>query len=628
MMKMLNIHSKKEVQEAIKKNQNRFKDAKETILENSFKRDKKIVRNTITARLRHEIALSYYFKLEHFKFSLPLIDFNGYDLMEEEKQKILDEYYQSNLVSRLFAKHFSSNIFPKECEINHETNEAHFMLRLKHNNKKEKVQKETDAFLAILDEYVYPHLSFEHISKEISNCYETLSSDHILALYEEDLERYPILSLDFDEILTNTDFYSRIHLPNSDLKLDISHYAHDSQLFKSLKQTLEEHGYDLDGSSSYSDEQRFRYHQLSITLNVNGVSKELEKEKTIKSEVLRELFNQKKKQYDELLEEKAKKENPQLIQLVKDGYFDELVASTWLKATLMSTQKTIERHFKGERIGEMELQFIVPFDRNLPIKDTFKRSYHVNDGLGKRYRQLDYHVLHALKERYTFLNEAELEHYTFCDYQQREGVFPTEDFRLFENTLTFDFKIDHIVYRTFKQEILEFLGHYYGTLDVLEFFNKIEFHEEGISKKIEAYIEEHSKGEASVNDSFKLILGKIDVNEMFILYQESNLYDHTEELFENTHEDEAWSYWRFNDEYKEARLKELQTLKLANLFTQALLVHPTFKEMKKALKEFDYDLKIEFLEENKKTMETGDKSLSDTPLSRVVCEYTVQLSIE
>jgi hypothetical protein len=38
MMKMLKIHSKKEVQEAIKKNQNRFKDSKETILEESFKR--------------------------------------------------------------------------------------------------------------------------------------------------------------------------------------------------------------------------------------------------------------------------------------------------------------------------------------------------------------------------------------------------------------------------------------------------------------------------------------------------------------------------------------------------------------------------------------------------------------
>jgi len=625
---MLKIHSKKEVQEAIQKNQNRFKDSKETILEESFKRDKKIVRNTITPRLRHEIALSYYFKLEYFQFSLPLISFEGFDLTEEEKQKILDQYYQSSLVLRLFAKHFSSNISPDRCEINHETNEVRFTLRLKHNNKKEKVQKETDAFLAILDEYIHPHLSFEHISKEISECYETLSSEHILALYEEDLEHYPILSVDFDEILTNTDFYSRIHLPKSDLKLDISHYAHDSQLVKSLKQTLEEHGYTLQASSRYSEEQRFRYHQLTISLNVNGVSQEMKKEKTIKSEILRELFNQKKKQYDELLEEKAKKENPQLIQLVKDGFFDKHVASTWLKATLMSTQKTIERHFKGERIGEMELQIIVPFDRNLSIKDTFKRNYHVSDGLGTRYRQLEHNVLHALKERYTFLKEAELIKYTFCDYQQKEGVFPSEDFRLFDNTLTFDFKIDHTVYRTYKQDILEFLAFYYGTVDVSHFLNEIEFHEEGISKKIETYIEEQSKGEASVNDSFKLILGKIDVNEMFILYQESNLYDHTEELFENTHEDEMWSYWRFNDAYKEANLKQIQTLKLANLFTQGLLVHSTFKEMKKALKEFDYELKIEFVEENKKTMETGDKSLSDTPLSRDVCEYTVQLSIE
>jgi len=625
---MLKIHSKKEVQEAIKKNQNRFKDAKETILEESFKRDKKIVRNTITARLRHEIALSYYFKLENFKFSLPLIDFNGYDLTEEEKQKMLDEYYQLNLVSRLFAKHFSSNVFPKECEIIQETNEVRFTLRLKHNNKKEKVQKETEAFLAILDEYIHPHLSFEHISKEISECYETLSSDHILALYEEDLERYPILFLDFDEILENTEFYSRIHLPNSDLKLDISHYAHDSQLVKSLKQTLEEHGYDLDVTSHYSDEQRFRYHQLTLSLNMNGTSQQMEKEETIKSEVVRKLFNQKKKQYDDLLEEKAKKENPKLVQLVENGYFDELVASTWLKATLMSTQKTIERHFKGKRIGEMELQFIVPFDRNLSVKDTFKRAYHVRDGLGTRYRRLENNILHALKERYTFLKEAELIQYTFCDYQQREGIFPSEDFRLFDNTLTFDFKIDHTVYRTYKQDILEFLAFYYGTVDVSHFLNEIEFHEEGISKKIETYIEEQSKGEASVNDFFKLILGKIDVNEMFILYQESNLYDHTEELFENTHEDEMWSYWRFNEAYKEANLKQIQTLKLANLFTQGLLVHPTFKEMKKALKEFDYELKIEFVEENLKKMETGDKSLSDHPIIRETCEYTVQLSIQ
>jgi hypothetical protein len=95
--------------------------------------------------------------------------------------------------------------------------------------------------------------------------------------------------------------FTRIHLPNSDLKLDISHYADDSHLVKSLKQTLEEHGYTLQASSRYSEEQRFRYHQLAISLNVNGVSKELEKEETIKSEVLRELFNQKKKQKKNLI---------------------------------------------------------------------------------------------------------------------------------------------------------------------------------------------------------------------------------------------------------------------------------------------------------------------------------------
>ena len=105
------------------------------------------------------------------------------------------------------------------------------------------------------------------------------------------------------------------------------------------------------------------------------------------------------------------------------------------------------------------------------------------------------------------------------------------------------------------------------------------------------------KGDETARRDVKIVLDNMNAENLMKLYKKSPIYARTKEMFERKHEIEIFNYEGAKTSFKEAKMKEFQNIKLCNLFIQALVVNPQFKELRKVLKEFGYNLNIEFKEE-------------------------------
>lgn len=643
---MLTIKSKKEVEEAVHENVNRFKHAKKALIEKNLQRDEAIIISEILPRLRHTIALTHYVrKVEWFHFSLPMMDLEGHDLSQEEKAAVMQAYYhqegvlwvengrrgeigKASLVKTTFEEILQTNVAFKSCEVNVETNTVDFKLHLVDKMLKLKVKEEQAAITAVMDEYLLPHLHFNKVADVINEYYESLKEEALFVLYKRDLEFYPILSLNIDEILNETAFYADVDLVEGDFKIDIRQYVKESKLLKALQRKLKKYGYGLRYATKSSDEW-FRLNGIEVSVDAYYPSKDVKDESLVKSEQLLEAFEEKRAEYVETLNQKAQKQNDKLVELVESGHFDEMVTTKWLKATLMSTGKLTDAYFKGERRSDEELnfRFTVPFDRELPKAKDFNETHYKGDGVGIRYMNLENNLVDALRKRYPFFENARFFGERDLDFQAREGSYGTSSYRVFSDTLAFGFEVGHATYVLRKEEILHWLASAYGVLSIEGILKAMDFHEAGVSDKIEAFVHQQQGGKIKAKEPFQIIVGSITSDQLLNLYKESPLSAKSKALFEDEHQDSFWSYWRLKEAYKKAKKEEFQSLKRANLFVHALLVHPLYVDLKEALKAFDYELKVEYKKEQIERMETGNTNINGGDIPDDVCTYSVQIVI-
>ena len=128
-------------------------------------------------------------------------------------------------------------------------------------------------------------------------------------------------------------------------------------------------------------------------------------------------------EYDNLLVEKARKENKALIQMVDSGQFDGIVATKLFETTIMSIEKMTKNRFRGKNPIDKHLKFwfSVPFNREMEEIKPFGRKYYVSDGLGCHYIELENNMVGTLKERYPFFQKAELCGDRFYDFKYVRG---------------------------------------------------------------------------------------------------------------------------------------------------------------------------------------------------------------
>lgn len=634
---MLNIPSKKELTEVVEKNKDQFLNTKKKAIQKALKRDKGILLTDIFPRFKQTIALTHYLhNHRYFHFDLPLMELEGYDLTEEEKEKIIHEYYlqegimildkeegigkkcKFSLVRNVFKKELKIEVVFKTCEINQESNTVHFQMHLVEAMQKSSAIEEVENIADYIDECLLPHVNFEVITKKINRCYRLLQSETLFAVYSGDLDNYPIVSIDVEEILEKMDFRSHFHISDEKAKIEIREYVKRSKLLKALAPKLKEYGYKLNVAIDGSEDEWYRNTILEMGVSAYHTSKNKEEDVVVKSETLRDVFFKKKTEYDTVLQEKLERQNEVLVELVESGHFDEMIAVTWMKATLMSSsQKATEFGFRGRCAGdEVEFHFQMPFDRNIEGMEKFKRTYYIRDGVGSRYMRLPNNVLHALKKRYPFLKKAKYIKDTGCDYQRKE------------DTLTFVYEVNRTVYKENQKKIFEWIANSYGALDVASILELHDFYSGGISQKIEQYMKEQSTKERDTKEPIQIVLADVTSNEIWNVYKESELYTKTKAMFENEHGNEFGYSFRMEKEYKEAKMKEIQSFKLANLFAHALLTQKEYKEMKQELKKHGYDLKIEFVTTEQGTMKTGRVKIDGSTWYEEVYEYNIQLVVE
>lgn len=641
---MLNIKPKKEAVQVAQENLSRFTIVKKRIIEESLVRDGSIITSEIFSELRHLIALTKYFRdIEWFHFTLPLINFDEYVLTQEEKEAIVHSYYHqketlwipngygeesyASLVKKFFSDYLQTNVLFKTCDINWDTNTVDFSFRMLSKMEKLQVKEEQTLISATFDEYLVPHLNFYKIADEINQCYETLTEEGLFSVYANDLDIYPVLSLNVEEILNKTDFYSKTSLLDEKVKVDINFYVRQSKLIKSLERKMRNYGYLLQVEATNPKNESFRSNGILLKINANYTSKKTKDTSLVKSETLREVFQQKLIKYNEVLSRQAFKQNEELIQLVEDGHFDAMITNKWVKATLMSTLKLTESQFQGERtIDELNFKFSVPFERHIPNLKEFTRIYRKVSGVGNRYMGIKDNIVDALKKRYPFFSNCNLFGDPDNDFQEKEDDFSWNSPRWKQNTLTFGFEADYVTYAKSKRNILEWLSSSYGTLNIDVILNNIHFNEDGVSRTIENFINSHSDGRKIAVETFRIDFATVQTEDIFKLYQNSPLYKKSKEMYEYEHENEM-SINRRDYKYKTAKIKEFQALKMCNHFVHALLLHPMYNNLKEALQKLDYELKIEIKKEHKIKVDTDEKIITGADIYSDAYMYNVQLVI-
>lgn len=635
---MLNIPSKNELQKKTEENHDEFLNLAKEIIKKHIKRDKKIMKDEILPKLQHAVALTHFlFNYEDFHFTLPYMNFEGYEFTEEEKEKIVDWYYsisydrRNESIMGILKKSMKKSAEWIKADIEPDKNIVRFTVRLPdHRRKTEKVE-ETEEFKLIsskLDEYVLPHFNFEKIAERINACYQQLTTDNLVAVFDRDLESYPIFSLQMDAILRKTKFFSEVQSPDPKLKIDIREYLNRSEYIKELTEKMKQFGYELHFEYQREEKEVFRYRNVHVRINANFDSK-VQEDTLISSEQLRKAFYKQKEAYDVKLNHKAMEQNDTLIQLVKNGYFDEMVATKWTNATLMSSIMITRDPFYGDRFmgdrfkNEMDFHFFVPFKRTITGVKKFERSYYVGDGVGTRYINMENNIIDALKERYPFLQDSEFFGGNQWDYQGREGSFNSDSFRADPKILTFGFHVNKDTYVKHKNNILQWLISYHGPIHISSILEKIGFHAEGISQKLHSYTQEQNSG-----GEFEIVIGTVRYDDIIELYRNSPLYEATKKVFEGDHEKEFWCHWRATEEFKEAKVKKYQSIHLGNVFLYELFTNPIFEEMKNELATHDYKLNVRFVKEEKRNMKTGSKNLPGDDMFEDVCVYSVQIVIE
>ena len=645
---MLNIQPKKEVEKAVHDNLERFKRIKMEIFEKNFKRDENIILSDVLPRLHQAIALkNLTYNFEAFHFTLPMLDTEGYTLSEEEKLTIIQAYYHGEKpswvsdgpfgfihraisASPLLADHFDRHISFESCAIQTETHTVQFSLGLKDRLKNGNVKEEQAAIVALIDEAILPHVQFTKIADTINGYYERLKEEGFFILGRRELEFLPILTLNLNDCLKKSDFYATFGLTDTDLEIDIDTYLKQSKILKSLQRKLRKYGYMLHKSAVRLGDRPFYSNGIRLIADASFPSKDAKDESLVKSETLSELFELRRTAYQEVLTKKAKKENEKLIELVETGHFDEMVAKEWVKATLMSTKEITKSEFQGEHRSDVGLyfRFTAPFNRELPRTKVFIDDYNGITGIGNRYMELENNIVDALKKRYPFFENARLFGESSKDFQVREGVFNTDSHQWIPDTLAFGFAVHRTTYIMKKEVILNWLATAYGLLPIDRLLKGIDFDEAGIVKKMEAYVQEHQEGTTSPTNALQVKFEAIHNEQLAELYQQSSLSAKFPELFDAIHEDLFFSYEDSNEGYKAAKKEEFQSLKLANLFVHALYIHPKYTEMKEALNTLGYELKINYKQEEKKRIGTGNTSLYGTEIESDVCKYSVQIVIE
>ena len=201
-------------------------------------------------------------------------------------------------------------------------------------------------------------------------------------------------------------------------------------------------------------------------------------------------------EYDNLLVEKARKENKALIQMVDSGQFDGIVATKLFETTIMSIEKMTKNRFRGKNPIDKHLKFwfSVPFNREMEEIKPFGRKYYVSDGLGCHYIELENNMVGTLKERYPFFQKAELCGDRFYDFKYVRGMWGIENHRVIDNSLEFGLQISQDTFASSKQEVFEWLSSSYGMIDISTFLKQIKFNEKEVSRKIKNYRNAHSKG--------------------------------------------------------------------------------------------------------------------------------------
>lgn len=629
---MLSIQPKSEVLQAIEPQKKKVENKKDNILKAAAKRDETIVKTEVLPRLRHTLALTKIVKkLETFQFTTPLLSFVGYDVNEEEKTDILHTYYnneekwstQGKGMRKILKKLVRKNVVFTSCEIDSQHNEVTYTLDLRDGELQELlVEEEFGTICAVLDKYLSSRLSFDAIASSIQSCYEVLTSDFIVEVYKRDLEFFPVLSLNVDTCIQKTDFYKEINISDKSLKIYLDDYLEHSKLLSAIKRKLRAYGYRLNTSTKGSENDVFRHHCLSLSVDMYAAHKQPKRESVVKSEQVREAFAQKLAQYDACIQQKMDEQNENLIQLVKNGHFDQHVAEKWMEVTLMSVKHITSDSYYSLTSNDFTLPFTVPFDRTLPDVLTFPRKYIPYQGVGARYVQLKENMLSALEERFPYLHRECVYDASHVDYKLTENSRDRDDYREYDDQLRVTYKISREGYYLNKTSILEWMGKQYGVLNIEKWLNDMDFTDEGISKRINEYVQPHA------NAPFQIEVGKVLYNEGLSLYKSHEMAESTNELFDHDHRKDFFSYYSYTNEFIELKRTEFKSIKIANLLTQALMLHPRFLTMKEELAKYDYELNIVWNKDNQQKILSGDKCFAGDPLTEEICEYSVSLVIK
>lgn len=645
---MLNLKSKNEVIKAVATNQDRFATAKKKLIDFNLKRDAKTIINDVIPALKNQLATMKFFKgIEWFEFSLPVFDFADYDLSSEEKERILFEYYKqegilwtagrgeishASLINKVFHKEIGIKVVFRKCDIEGDT--VYFSLHLIEDILKTNVKEEVSKIAGFLDEQLEEHFNFDTIAEKINLFYQQIKDSRLAILYKNDLEQLPLFDLNVESILRGSDFYAKANGIEGVSKIQIDNYLNESKLIAKVQRKLKRYGYKLDLYTTSPKDEPFRATGFKILLQVlrNSDPKLKDTDSLVICENLKDTFKKKKRDYDAALKKRCIEENQHLTYKVRSGMFDNYISKKLVEAMLLYPRNIMlgfkEQFRQGYYLDDLRLSFTLPFNRQFEGTVDFGRHYHEFDGVGHRYMNLKNNAIDAMKERYPFLSLATLTGDNFYDFKYREGMHGTDEFILEENTLSFGFKFDGNEIGDIRESVFEFLSSYFGVLNVEPFFKEIGFNGDSISQKIEDYASQHSAGNATVNDKFRLVVGSISTDEIRELYQASRLFDRTQAVFEQQ-DTKDFYYSYYDSEHKQAKHKEELSLKLMNLFSYSLVTNPLFNQLADELTKFDYKLKVAVVPVGLREVFTERYSLHNTKIMRDLADsHVLEIVIE